>query len=362
MHIIRMTYVESLVICLCLLVAPGIRAQTFPQARQKHIVGIGAAYQPGPGTRLLGAYEYRGFDAGIISAAFGWSERLFGSVGSSLFIPFTESIRVRSEAGINFFTEYEPDRLLDGSITDERRTGMLVQFELSYLLPGDNHLLTSQVQGRYTVVTLHPEGKDRFSDRLITLDLVAHYVRGGPPGSVVQSTTLVPRLRAGFEPSGKLDYISFGATGGARRLLMYGLEVVIDGRAEIVTSGTPSYERVSFGGIPGVRGFRRDDATGLSLWILQNELWIPIPGMDPGSEGIGGIIGRFFRLASFFDIGGVYRTLDTESGIRTGFGAGLRVLFGPAVIRADWARGFGVAATGHGKGRLYLSLGASMPM
>lgn len=118
-------------------------------------------------------------------------------------------------------------------------------------------------------------------------------------------------------------------------------EYDLSGRFENAFGGLPLFELPSFGGENTVRGFRADDAIGRRLWAGQNELWLPLPRLSP------------LKLATFFDVGGAYQTVGSAPGLREGLGAGLRLDLRLAVLKFDWAYGFGSAATGGSRGKVY---------
>src|SRR6202035_2521041 len=100
----------------------------------------------------------------------------------------------------------------------------------------------------------------------------------------------------------------------------------------------------SFGGPDIVRGFRADDAIGRRLWANQNELWHPLPRWPK------------VKIATFFDLGGAYQTVGSYPGLRAGLGSGLRLDLRVAVLKFDWAYGFGQAATRGSRGKLYFNV------
>ena len=121
-------------------------------------------------------------------------------------------------------------------------------------------------------------------------------------------------------------------------------EFDLSGRFENSFGDPPLFELPSFGGEDTVRGFRADDAIGRRLWASQNELWLPLPRLS------------LLKLATFFDVGGAYQTVGSSPGLREGLGAGLRLDLRLAVLKFDWAYGFGQAATGGSRGKVYFSV------
>jgi outer membrane protein assembly factor BamA len=62
------------------------------------------------------------------------------------------------------------------------------------------------------------------------------------------------------------------------------------------------------------------------------------------------------RLAFFVDVGGVYKTLGQLEGTKAGPGVGIRVHYGLVVLKLDWARAIGNAATEGPWGRFYFNV------
>jgi hemolysin activation/secretion protein len=123
----------------------------------------------------------------------------------------------------------------------------------------------------------------------------------------------------------------------------------LSGRFENVLGTPPLFELPSLGGADTVRGFRPDDAIGRRLWSLQSEIWKAIPPLQP------------LKLAAFVDLGGAYQTTGSYPGLRAGPGTGLRLDLRLAVLKLDWAYGFGDAATGGSRGKFYFSVALNAP-
>jgi hemolysin activation/secretion protein len=71
---------------------------------------------------------------------------------------------------------------------------------------------------------------------------------------------------------------------------------------------------LSLGGAEVVRGFRRDSGLGRKLWSLQNEVWIPLPWGNDLEKGIKAMLRENLKVAPFFDVGGLYDPVNTNSG------------------------------------------------
>ena len=60
-------------------------------------------------------------------------------------------------------------------------------------------------------------------------------------------------------------------------------------------------------------------------------------------------------------MGGAYQTVASRPGLREGAGIGLRLDMRVAVVKFDWAYGFGDAATGGSRGKFYFNIGVNVP-
>jgi hemolysin activation/secretion protein len=133
----------------------------------------------------------------------------------------------------------------------------------------------------------------------------------------------------------------------------------------LASESTPVFERPSFGASDTVRGFRRDDAIGLRLWSVQSEVWLrarwltafTIDPLTGKQSGLHKLIRDGLSLALFYDVGGVYRTINSPPGARSGVGAGLRFTYEKrATFKFDWAYGMGERASGSRRIRFYFTL------
>ncbi|HYK20793.1 MAG TPA: BamA/TamA family outer membrane protein, partial [Pyrinomonadaceae bacterium] len=174
---------------------------------------------------------------------------------------------------------------------------------------------------------------------------------------------IAPRMRFGLGlAQTEQSFKKFSLLGEINQELPKLFALNIRGRFEVANSSTPLFEQPSLGGTEVLRGFRQDDAIGRRLWTLQNELKFPVPGTANAIEGIGSFLQQKVRLAGFFDIGNVYQTVGSTSGLRKSPGVGIRLTYYPVEVGVDWAYGFGPAATtGHGRGRIALSVKTFLP-
>src|SRR5262249_11565423 len=175
----------------------------------------------------------------------------------------------------------------------------------------------------------------------------------------LRSLQFEPKVRFGLglaknEPS--FTILSFRGIFQHHRDIPSRVGIEIAGRFDVASKDTPIFELPSFGGVDSVRGFREDDAIGRRLWSIQNEIRTPIFGLHPDATGWKKFLRDQTKLAAFIDLGAMYETVGTKSGLRAGPGIGLRVSFMGVNMKGDWAYGLGDAAVGKGRGRFHFSI------
>lgn len=329
-----------------------VRAVLQAMPRARHAVYFGVGYQPGPGMRLTGTYEYAGLPTGVLSFTGGWSEELLGAVGYRFAVDLGTWPPRQLEVSTELFSDFTPNRLLDDAEVDERMTGGRLTFTLQgHPARGAYHVYT---RAQHAYVDLSAPDPLDTSRWLTALDLGGEYTLARRP--ILPDAVAGARLRVGWQHP-EAAFVTLRAAGRWLRPLGAGFDAVVDGQAAWASRNTPAYEQASFGGMTGVRGYRPDAAVGRRLWTLQHELWAPLPGTREATSGLAGVLGRYVRLAAFFDVGGVARTTGGLSAdVRTGFGLGPRLLLGPLTLRVDWAHRTTAVRDGHFRGDLYVSV------
>jgi hemolysin activation/secretion protein len=156
-------------------------------------------------------------------------------------------------------------------------------------------------------------------------------------------------------------YNKLVVAGNFHQTLPRRFEFEFNGRAETASRATPRFELPSLGGADLVRGFRSDDVLGRKLWSLQNEVWIPLPIGDETSKGLKAMVREKVKLAPFVDVGGVYDTVTSTPGTRSGIGLGIRFIYTPIIFKVDYGYGFGARANDGSRGKVYFSLSSNLP-
>ena len=339
--------------------APILDENVPPPKNLKNWVGGGFEYLPGQGVRPLFVYQRTQLigpsSLSIQSGTVNDKPVLFGN----FFVDFVrfESLVRRVSFQLNGSTDFTLNRQFDTSVADERRTGGFVRGEVEWFHNKRGQLLKTAVEGRRATVELQVEGQPAEKANLTTLDfqgtwLLERYARSYPVTVRIQ-----PVLRWGLglsdtEPS----FTRFGLTASYHQQLIGPTEFDVTGTAAIASESTPLYELPSLGGDQSVRGFRRDDVLAQHLWAVQPEIWTPVPGTGNAVGGPGQFLGRNVRLAFFSDFGRVSQTLGSFEGMKAGLGAGVRIRYGVAVLKLDWAKGLGDAYSTSNGGRFYFSV------
>src|SRR6266404_1714442 len=342
-------------------------SQTAPRERNNYLGG-GFDYRPGQGVRPLAFYQRSHVGPGNLALEVGSQ----GSGLGSLSYVADFALFGNNFLGGKFFrrlsvqftgsTDFESNRLFSGIKTDERRTGGLAQADLELFRDLHGHMLRLSLAGRRTTVELLQNDKTVGKQNLTVVDLGGFYLFQGDQLHYPRSLRVEPRVRLGVRlGASEPRFLALSLAANFHQKLTGLMEADINGHLEKDSLHTPVYEQASFGGAEVVRGFRRDDAIGRSLWSLQNELWLPVPGTRGATDGPAFFLRRNVRLAGFADVGGVYSTTGSKPGIRFGPGVGARVIYNLVVLKIDWAYGLGDAATGRSHGRFYFGVSFNRP-
>jgi len=339
-----------------------------PTPRERlNYLGGGFDYKPGQGVRPFIIYQRQRFGPGNLALQLGSQAEALGSLSYSAdFALFGEKF-----LGGRFFrrltlqltgsSDFQAKRLFAGVKTDERRTGGFGRADLEVFRDRSGQLLRLSLEARRTTVELKSDNATA-KQNLTTLDFGGYYLFQGDELNYPRLIRLEPRLRFGLGlAAGEPHYRTFEVSGNFHQKLPHLLEADITGVIEEDSANTPLFEQASFGGPEINRGFRRDDAIGRSLWSLQNELWLPVPGTRNATDGPIFFLRRNVRLAPFIDLSSIDKTTSSQSGFRAAPGIGMRVIYNLAVIKIDWAYGVGDGVTGSGHGRFSFAVTFNRP-
>lgn len=339
--------------------------QDSTKKQKRNYLGGGFDYSSGEGISLFGIYQRTKllFGNDGLSLKVGGHDEPLGSlnyyadyVGFSLFAR-------RITLQLTGASELQAQRIFNNTNTAERRTGAVARAEMELFRDRGGSLLRFSLEAQHMTVQLAQDNKIVDKQNLSTIDfgalylLQADYERSHPRWARVE-----PRVRFGLglahnEPRFK----SISMSGNFHQKLPGFFEVDIAGRFALASKNTPVFEQATLGGAESVRGFRQDEAIGRKMWSLQNELWIPVPGTINSVGEFKRFLLRSVRFSAFADVGGVYKTVGSQPGLRFAPGGGLRFIFNPIVIKADWAYGLSSVDMTTGRGRFSFSIVSSLP-
>ncbi|MBV8858744.1 MAG: BamA/TamA family outer membrane protein [Acidobacteria bacterium] len=339
--------------------------------RHNNLFYGGVLLRPGQGARAVGGYKCLKAGPGAAGFTAGEDGGAIGSLSYSAVVPFfgtgpfgarRRPLAIAFEAS----TLFERSRLINGEKFDERRQGGVLRFVLPLRSPSDGMQFDLAAEARRQTVSLLQGERTVAKQNLTTLDFGARLYRDARHAARPHYWELTPHLKLGLGlADGESSFALFSATAAAHGALGYALDYDLKGRVAAASADTPFFERPSFGAPDTVRGFRTDDAIGLRMWTVQPELWLRgrgllAPKVNPltGEEGrLRAAFRESLSLAAFYDVGGVYKTLNSPPGVRGGPGFGLRFNYGQrAYFKFDWAYGLGDRASGRHRLRFYFTL------
>lgn len=339
---------------------------------KKYYLGFGVEYRPGQGVRVFGLGQRSristSFAEHSLSAKFGGQQGggALGSVNYFADYLFFHQLHRRLSFQLNANNDIEPERALNANsqpTTDERRRGASARLEFEPFRDLGGRLLRFHAEGQRTTVALRAQNQTTTTTQnLTTLETGALYLSETSEVEFPRRVRIEPRLKFGLGlAASEPRFTVFSTTGQYHQVLPKQMELDLRGRLESASEKTPLIEQPSFGGEDVVRGFRRDDAIGLRQWCLQNELWLPLPINKQDKNEFKTLLREKVKLAPFFDVGGLYDPSRSVSGIRSGIGLGLRIIYNPIVFRIDYAYGLGVAGTPGSRGKFYFTVSSNLP-
>jgi hypothetical protein len=283
--------------------------------KSRHIAG-GIGYKPGQGYNILGS--------GQVS-----SMNLSGGGPSGTLGSGSYSVQDRSvSANFSASTSVDRNRYLDGVHVNEQSTGELATLRWQPWRGLDGNSILFQLAPSHAVV---------LNQTINTIQPGFEFGHNDLNSEYPARTSIAPRVLIG------LRFADCIVTANMHRSFDH-WEYDLSARFENAAGNPPIFELPSFGGEDTVRGFRADDAIGRRLWSTQSELWHGLPRW------------RLLKIAAFMDAGGAYQTTGSYPGLREGLGTGLRLDLRVAVVKFDWAYGFGQTATGGSRGKFYINV------
>ncbi len=345
---------------------PGTSADT-PRREKKNFLGGGIEYNPGQGIRAFGSLQRRDvFGADLLSVESGGQGSGFTNVHYARDYVFFPALGRRLSLDIDGGTDYTRQRILDGVLTNERRSGGAVRLDLEFFRDRNSHRLGVFAEARHETVRLtaaQPESAPRAETaaNLNTIDIGAQHEWRRQLAHRPLHLRIEPWVRFGLGWSASEDsFRRFQLSVVYHQSLSGPLEFESRLQARIASTATPVFELPSLGGADSVRGFRSDESLARRLWAVQNEIWCPVMRGGAPSK-FRDFVRRDVRLAWLYDLGGTELPADglpvSPSGFRHGTGLGLRVKYQGVVLEVDWAYGFGSEGEGRaGRGRFYFNV------
>ncbi|MEA2174826.1 MAG: Omp85 superfamily domain, partial [Blastocatellia bacterium] len=331
----------------------------------------GVLLRPRQGARAEGGYKCLKAGPGAAGFSAGEDGDPIGSLSYSGVIPFfgtgpygqrRRPLAVAFDASAMF----ERSRLINGAQFDERRKGGSLRLALPLRSAAEEKQFDLSAEAGRQTVSLIQGQKVVTKFNLTTLDLAARFYLDRRTAPRPRYWELTPRLRLGLGlAASEPTFALFSGTAATHGAMGYSFDYDVKGQFSVASAGTPLFERPSLGAPETVRGFRRDDAIGLRLWAVQPELWLRGRGLlSPSVNPLTGMESKFRELfrenlsfAVFYDVGGIYRTVNSPPGIRHGIGGGLRFNYEQrAYIKLDWAYGVGDRASGKSRFRFFFTL------
>jgi hypothetical protein len=318
------------------------------------------AYRPGQGMRFYGLYRRLDLANGNWSVRGGYHGGLIVEGDGSWDYLLFSKLHRRLSFQVDGQTDSQANRLFNGVQTNQHNTGGAFRGELELL--SDPRLFSVFFAGKHDTIELTQGDKVVGKQNLTTLQTGATFVTASRGVRFRRVLQLEPALNYGPEITpGQQAFTVFALSGLFHQYLPGRRDLVVSGRVEAASRQTPFFVQPYLGGEDSVRGFRVDDAIGRRHWVLQHEYLFPVPGLKPDSAGLLAMLRTQMQVATFFDVGGIYRTYGSLPGVRYGSGAGIRFKYGPHLLKLDWAYGFGHGALGRGHGRVYFSISREIP-
>ena len=250
----------------------------------------------------------------------------------------------------SLFSQFTPNRLLDGEERDQRDTGGALALGARLLSLPPQHDLHLQAEIRREAIDLsdEPAGSGRTDLTIVRFSLTHDWRRTWTTPEFTLRT--LPAID--WSVGGALPFVRYAAQSFLHHRMRSGFEWDEHVSGGFLDRTVPQFEDFSLGGVTTVRGFREDTGLGQGFLALQSEIWIPfVRPLEarlprPGEEAAAPLeprIARRLKLAVFADGGTVWHTPGFERLSLAGAGVGLRFVIPnePLVIKLDYGWGLG---------------------
>lgn len=329
-------------------------------------LGGTAGYGPQTGGNAGLVYQRSDILTGLdsLTLAPSFSTAWGGNIGYSAPLVAAEDPKRLYDLGGSIFTNFVPNRVIEGETRDERTTGGSITLGARPLGLASPHDL--RVEAQLARETVDLDGLDPAYLSLIRLS-ADHQWRGlfEEPSLVLRS---VPSLEASLSVGSGIPFLRPALQELLHGRFPAGMEYEFRLTAGWLDRPVPQFELFALGGATTVRGFKEDSRLGRGIVTLQSELWFPfvrpLEGRpmrpeeiaDPSHAPYEPRMARAVKFALFVDGGAAWQSPDVGQDSFLGVGAGIRFVVPgqPLVMRFDW--GWGLGPNG-GHSYPYFSLG-----
>lgn len=316
---------------------------------------VGVDHRPGKPLRWTAGYRRDGVTPdGDIAVEIGHQGKLLGSARyTGDFLGFSVLGR-RLQFSAAVFSDYRPERAVRNDLPDERRKGAELTGTLDLWRDRAQSFAQLSVSFRREEASLSGDAVGslgRWRSRAGTELVWAHSEAGTQASPHSDAALRLARSR-----SSEGSFNELGVTASHHRFI--GAMAQWDARlkADAVTGDVPLVDHLSFGGEDSVRGYREDIAAGRRIWVLQNEVWWPVPTFGRTGRLLTSLR-RQLWTAAWIDIGGIEGSLNTFHGRKAAAGVGLRFQYGNALaLRLDIGCPVGAVPQGQRRARVLLSV------
>lgn len=333
-------------------------------------VGGGGTYRPGQAFSIFGLIQRSRlrfpFSDSSISGQIGYPAGAVRSLNYAADYLGFERLHQRLSMRLTGSNDVAIHRFLFGQKVDEHRSGGFGQLQWEPFHDLDGQVLQITGEIRRATVTVSNNVAPLIKLNLSTFRVSAAYQFNSELVEYPRTIKIEPFVETGLGLSATEANFAIGGITANYHEVLGAFAYDVAARYQDSTRNTPIVEQPSFGGGDVVRGFRADDAIGRRLWSLQNEAWLPFPGVPRDASGgvpanrVTSILAKL-KVAPFVDFGGAYQTVSSVPGLRSGAGLGLRLDMDRILFKLDWGHGFGAAATGATVGKFYFSLVSNLP-
>jgi hypothetical protein len=317
----------------------------------------GLQYRPQQGVRGTGrvSLENVGGPQSFRLSAGGTQAGAAGSLEYNRDFLFFSSLQRRLNISAQGGTDSEFQRILLGVETNERRWSATARANLEWIPDRTGKALSFWSEVERTTIVLKQSDIPDESVEFAALNAGTRFSWRTQNAFTERLVSFSPRVHTALPVTkGFASFTIFSASTSFIQTFGSGFEARVDAAAAAGTADTPLAEQPTLGGADTVRGFRSDDAIGLTVWHAQNELWFSLPFSE--QSGLSGWARRNLRPAAFMDVGAIYREAQGTPGLRYGAGGGLRIQATPGVfLKVDYGYGFGVPLQEH-RGRIYFGV------